>query len=240
VLEIPENVRKSTRFGMDFLICLKINSMSPEERKTKTETALQNLGIPTNSWLPLTEDEHDVRLRTPIEIAKRCVILARLVCLACDECSREEILEYFEDYSLMDSVSEEEKNLLGKDSLEKNEKIELSWKAEAIWLLLWAIKKIEELKLPTETCDVLMLVDKLPKQCDDPTTFFRTSSLRMSNEILDMSDMLYRLHWASRDAYLNEKDAPANLHEGVIMERHCAINWITYYADNWDDITTDT
>jgi hypothetical protein len=65
------------------------------------------------------------------------------------------------------------------------------------------------------------------------------SSLRPVSEILDMADLIYRLHWASRDAYLNKKDPPAKLNEGIIEERHYAINWITC-LEEWDDITTDT
>ena len=55
-----------------------------------------------------------------------------------------------------------------------------------------------------------------------------------------MSDLLYRMHWATRQAGLDGKETPANLSDSIIYERHYAINWITYYEENWDDVTTDT
>lgn len=33
---------------------------------------------------------------------------------------------------------------------------------------------------------------------------------------------------------------PAGLSEDIVMERHFALNWLTMYADDWDEMTTDT
>jgi hypothetical protein len=213
--------------------------MTSEQRAQKTEQFLTELGIPVNSWLPMIEDENEARLRSSVEIAKRILVLAYLVCLAYDECKQSQILEYFESYELIDAVSDQETHLLRKENLDKKDKINLTWRSEAIWLMLWAIKKVDKLELPIETCDIPSLLKELPKQWEDPNIFFAMSSLRPVSEILDMADLIYRLHWASRDAYLNKKDPPAKLNEGIIEERHYAINWITC-LEEWDDITTDT
>jgi hypothetical protein len=47
------------------------------------------------------------------------------------------------------------------------------------------------------------------------------------------------MHWAVRNAELDNLDA-VNFNAGIIQERHYALNWLTYYNDNWDDVVTDT
>lgn len=59
------------------------------------------------------------------------------------------------------------------------------------------------------------------------------------SDILDVSDLTYRLHWATRNAELNNSQTIA-LNSGIVSGRHYAINWVTFYADSWDDVTTDT
>jgi hypothetical protein len=48
------------------------------------------------------------------------------------------------------------------------------------------------------------------------------------------------MHWALVDARINEREAPAGMRSSIVYERHYALNWITVYEDDWDDITTDT
>src|SRR5688500_9660503 len=57
-------------------------------------------------------------------------------------------------------------------------------------------------------------------------------------EYTDVSDLTYRLHWATRHSELNNLKT-LDLNSSIIQERHYAINWVTYYEGNWDDITTE-
>ncbi len=60
-------------------------------------------------------------------------------------------------------------------------------------------------------------------------------------EVLDEADLIYRYHWAARDARLKGRQPPAGLNLDVIQERHKALNWlIDYDRAEWDDVTTDT
>ena len=70
--------------------------------------------------------------------------------------------------------------------------------------------------------------------------FIASAKLRNIEAILDETDKIYRIHWAVRDAQLNKKTVPAKLDSGVVVERHYALNWLIWYADEWDEITTDT
>ena len=80
----------------------------------------------------------------------------------------------------------------------------------------------------------------MPKLGTTTANFVTSASLRTKSEILDETDMAYRIHWAVREAQIHKQSPPANLLADVVMERHYALNWLVWYADEWDDITTDT
>ncbi len=97
--------------------------------------------------------------------------------------------------------------------------------------LLWTINKVDKLELPTKQVEITEIVSRHPKLLTDPTEFIETANNRPTTEILDILDLTYRLHWATRNADLNKQTISANLSSSVLVERHYAINWVTYYAD---------
>jgi hypothetical protein len=123
--------------------------------------------------------------------------------------------------------------------LTDQERVNVSWRSEAIWLLLWTIQKVDKLDLPIDEVNIADIVNRLPKLMSSTKDFIESATIRTTGEILDQSDLIYRLHWATRQAEL-DNDIELELNPSIITERHYAINWVTYYADNWDDITTDT
>jgi len=71
--------------------------------------------------------------------------------------------------------------------------------------------------------------------------FIQDANLRPIGEILDEADLIYRYHWAVKNARSKGEPPPANLDKGVVLERHHALNWLIGYMDQeWDDISTDT
>lgn len=71
--------------------------------------------------------------------------------------------------------------------------------------------------------------------------FPQEAYLRPASEILDALDLHYRLHWLVRQARIEEKVIPAELNEGVILERHYSLNWLIRFEDsNWDDVDMPT
>jgi hypothetical protein len=73
------------------------------------------------------------------------------------------------------------------------------------------------------------------------TVVIRGLKLRSKSEILDASDLFYRLHWATTQAQLDGQPPPGGLDPEVVFEWHYAINWITKYDDlDWDKVTIDT
>jgi len=218
----------------------KDNQKTAEQRKKETEKLLRTLNIPYIDHLPFIEEESEAKIRTAQEIAERILILIYLCYVSDVSDDREKVIDFLKISLLWDKVSPEEKKLYQKEKLSRREKINTSWRSEAVWLLLWTINKVDKLELPTEQIEISEILSRLPEFFDDPKEFIETAIVRPTTEILDISDLMYRLHWATRNADLDHQPMPANLNSSVIYERHYAINWVTYYADEWDEVTTDT
>jgi hypothetical protein len=123
----------------------------------------------------------------------------------------------------------------------EKEVIASTWRAESLWTLLWALGKIEELELPRELCDTAEEQNLMSwTDQDSCTTFVNGAELRSLCEILDETDLIYRIHWAVVDARLNNEGVPGGFDPGVVYERHYTLNWLTCYSDKWDDVATDT
>ena len=212
--------------------------MTAIERKKNTERLLKTLNIPFFDHLPLIEEEHEARIRTPQEIAKRILVLTYLNYVSEEPGDREEVIEFLKEQELWNSASNKEKILFSKD-LTDQEHINISWRSEATWLLLWVIQKLDKIDLPTEEIDIAQLLELVPGFMTATKDYIQSAKLRTVSEILDLSDLTYRLHWAVRHTELNNLEA-LNINSSVAQERHYAINWVTFYEDNWDDITTDT
>lgn len=216
------------------------NYKTAEQRKKQTEKYLKSLNVPFIDHLPLIEEENEVKIRTAQEIAERILILVYLAYVSEVPDEKENVIEFLKTNLLWDKVSPDEKVLFQKEELTDQETTNISWRSEGVWLLLWTINKVDKLELPTEQVEIPNIVSRLPEFLTDPTEFIKNAIVRPTAEILDQSDLVYRLHWATRNADLNNQPMPANLDLSIIMERHYAINWVTFYADEWDEISTDT
>ena len=212
--------------------------MTALDRKFKTEKLLKSLGVPILEQLPLIDEEHEVKLRTAQEVARRILILDYLNYVADEPDSKQEVIDFLKEQNLYKSISDEEKQLF-KCELTEQDRINISWRSEAILALLWAIGKVDELEMPVEETQVSEWLDLLPDLMTDSKEFIDSALLRPIPEILDLLDLTYRIHWAVRNAELNNLDA-VNFDAGIIQERHYALNWLTYYNDDWDDVVTDT
>lgn len=214
-----------------------------EQRKKETEELMKSLDIPYDETLPILPEESDTKIRTAKEIAERILILEHLSYSmeVLDEPEERALtIQYLKDNSLWKKTSPKEKELFKKESLTKQEITNMRWLAEDIWLLLWITSKVDTIEFPTDEVDATKIVPIIPEIMESCKEFIKTSKLRSTSEILDMADLLYRLHWSTRNAYLNNLPMPADLDEGVIRERHYAINWVIYNAKEWDEITTNT
>jgi hypothetical protein len=211
------------------------------ERKRKSEEELEQRKFKINRNLPYIESEDETTIRSPKEIAERVVVLAVINLVAFDNIPPEEGIDYLEKYALWSLVTPGESEFLANPSAEK--KTSETWKSECIWTLMWALKKIDRLGFPDELGNLENIppedypigIDKDPNDFIDSVKETRTKA-----EILDASDLYYRLDWACVDARINAREFEG-ANPGVVYERHYALNWLTNYMEaEWDDITCDT
>jgi len=215
------------------------SNLTGEERKNRTNEFLKDIKVPTLEHLPLVEDFTVAQFRDDKQVAERCIVLYGIIFVVHGEASGDEMIEYLKEFDLWRKVSPKERKFLENENPSEKDKVDHSWKIESLNVLLWSLNKFDHLDLPINMCDFQHIED-LPDLGIDPTEWIEKSRLRNKEEILNQVDLIYRIHWATRDAELNNKEIPGNFHPGIVFERHYALNWIVLYADEWDDITTDT
>lgn len=211
--------------------------MTAQQRKNQTEIILKENNIPINQYLPLIEEESEAVIRPAADIAKRILILAYLNTTIDNRDDREDIIAYLKTEKLWGHVSQREQKLFTKDILSEKEAISISWTIECLYVMLWAINKIDDLGLPRE--EASGTVNLIPGYMESSEEFINVAVIRDTTEILDASDLIYRIHWAVRQSGMDDIEVP-NINQDVVSEWHRAINWITFYEDNWDHITTGT
>ena len=121
----------------------------------------------------------------------------------------------------------------------RQEMVNANWRAESYHTLLWALSIIDDLKFPTEICNIGEDVGHLFSKTEQQ--FREVAELRSKEEILDQADLILRLNWACVNARVKHEPAPAGLNTSVIYERHYALNWLIHHQNqDWDQITTNT
>jgi hypothetical protein len=149
--------------------------------------------------------------------------------------------QFLEENNLWDHLSPEEISFMSAHLPEMKTALNLTWRVEALFLLMWAVQLFDSLPLPLEQTNTEEITSRLPSLGQSPWPFIHELELRPKSEILDASDLIYRLHWAIVQANLDGKPPPANLDPDVIYEWHYAVNWLTNYGNSdWDDVSTDT
>lgn len=212
------------------------------DRKKTTEALLTKHGIKINTHLPVIVSEVNVQLRSLSQIKERVVCLALTNLVAFNSINGPQALSIAAQYNLNKFLTPNEFDFLNNptDERKNNE----TWKCEGIWTLLWALNIVTDLEFPDHLADL----NKIPAELypilpgKDPNEFINNSaiSMRSAKEILNATDLYYRIDWACVNARVKGEEL-AEVHAGVVYERHYALNWlITYRDQHWDDVSTDT
>lgn len=210
-----------------------------EQRKQLSIEQLKNEGIAHIDWLPVIEDESEAELKTPLEIAKR--LIACMLCIQAsfdqrnDDYDAEVIIFYQKLLKLfqIDNLAKKELIVFEQKGNE-TDWLNMTWKYEACWALLWALGLIDELKFPNEpmTHDECHFAIDVVSSNADIDEFLSKVKMRSLDEILDQADLIYRYHWACVDARINGKEV--NLDGGVVMERRAGLDWLFRVDADWD------
>ena len=201
--------------------------------KADSEAILRSWEAEVNPSLPYVEDLSEVRPRSAEDVASRICALAYVV-----ECGfgapADQAVRNLKVFGLWSSLSQSERDLLQAESLDKQQLVNWTWLVEAIAALMWVIGRAD--LHHDRQCDD-SLSHLIPRRVD-PAHFIRSAELRPVSEIQRMCDLLYRLHWYTRNCRLLSKDC--KFEEGLVWEHRRAIDWAYGVEADWDEIPGDT
>ncbi len=225
-------------------------------RALRSFTELRGRSVPVYSGPLFVDDDNEVKIQLPDEVARRTMVLWAVE-LRAEGVPQVETLGIIEQLDLWKSVSPSEKAFLENENPSPGECQSLVWRLESIWVLMWALGHIEQLDWPSGMCDVPKLAGLVSPHEED-AEFITSARLRPAAQILDAQDLIMRIHWAIRDAYLNQGGmlpegldwsqdddwVPATLSAevGVVEQRHHTLNWLVNFLDpeSWDNVDTPT
>jgi hypothetical protein len=199
------------------------------------------LGIRINAGLPLIEDVAETKLRSKDELVRRLVALWAVAGTA-----HLPDVDFFERFFVENQLSEwlstRERAYLFRENRSESERIHFSWQIESLYFLGWCGGLVAKIDIPTAHSSVESFMDIFPQPGEDLARLQSAVSPKSVTEILDWSDLLYRLHWAVRDDHLNGVKPSHLVVPGVVQEWHRSVNWMTRYSDedDWDHVGTDT
>lgn len=207
--------------------------VTQKQAKQRSELRIRRWRVPINPHLPLIESPKDLLPPSAQDVARRGLVLCSVID-AGHGAPRPKLCSALKRHGLWKCASKAEKRLLMKKSITPQDKVNSTWLVECLQVLTWGLGLIElnHFRQCSEE-----LASKWPLG-RDPKEFISTAKVRPFEEIYLECDLLYRLHWASREAWL--KKQKSKLDEGIIEERDRAIRWLAGVETNWDEISTDT
>lgn len=185
------------------------------------------------------ETHNEDHVRSAQEIAKRALVLYAIFNISEDY--HENVQDWLTSKSLWDKLTPLELAYVTSISPTKQAQVNISWRSEAILVLLWALGAIEQMPPLFERCDHEEFLRILPPCVDTAVVqFIENATVRSEEELKSFEKILSDVHWEARDALINNRST-LYCDIGIIQERHHAMNWIMgYKGQSWDNITTDT
>lgn len=212
-----------------------------EQRKTQSIEKLKEQSIPYIDWLPTIGESTEYKGQFVENIVRRAIACLLVIQVACDQDNGnydKESQDFFEDlltkYGVKNYLTEKEKQILNNKGSEYDI-INMVWKYEAYWVLVWALGLVDELDYPDHIVNCDLAID-LVRRCDTFDDFMGQTQPKDLETILDEADLYYRYHWACVDARIKEKEAPCDLDESVVLERRSVLDWLINYEGeaDWD------
>ncbi len=211
-----------------------------EQRKLSTIATLHAWGVHTGDHLPELPADPEVRLPAVGDIVDR---MASLLAVAV----RSESIRANEPMGSADiaatlpramrAPTPLEDAFLNQDRPDDQRLANMLWRYECVPVFLWTLGLQLELTPPNRRCDISQVTAAvLTSNLDDVED---RGWRRDVGEILDQADLMYRLHWALRDAQLTGQRPPENVEASVVLERRWALQWLLDPTVPWDELSLD-
>jgi len=202
----------------------------------------------------VVEDDEEIRPQLPAEVAKRILVLWAVV-LRAEGVDRVVCSAVLDTHEIWESATASELEFLRAENVDAEKAPQFVWRLEALWILLWALGFLKEVPWPSGMCDVPKIADIVNSREMD-RTFVSNAQLIPLASIVNQQDLSMKIHWAIRDAFINQEGIPEDLDwrgqertpveqcpvVGVVEQRHHALNWILNFMNptDWDAVDTPT
>lgn len=206
-------------------------------RQTSSHRKMRRQGYRIYDGPLYVDDDSEAVIRTPSETLRRAMILWLLGCCA-DGTPHSEIRESMETCGLIGDLSPEEADYMSSPYHDEQTDIDMKWRLEASWILLWSLKRLWWLNWPDSLCGCARMASIL-KPLESAMGMQKVHSMHSKSRILDMLDLTLRQHWAARDDYVRGVNGLPPIFGRVAQQRHHAMLWLTS-ATPWDDVETHT
>lgn len=216
-------------------------------RKVRSDAKLRTAKISCNEHLPVIAPPPLSRARKVVAVRRRCLVLSGIQAIPNGRDPRE-VVRWLRAENLWPATSASERVFLTK---RRSPALldAMSWRGEALWTLWWALGYLPALSFPPRQCDLGDVLDRrgvyVPWIGAPTQAFVRSGgTLRTRDELLDETDLVYRLHWAVRETRRGR--GRGRLQRGadsdVVEERHYTLNWLIgrHASGDWDDVDTPT
>ena len=211
-----------------------------QERKDISIEILKSQGVPYIDHLPLVYETGEVAPREKDEVIARAICSFAAIMCACtikdngeltDE-DKQGAKDFLDNrFGCIDKLTRMERRVIeGEASCD--EAVNMSWKYESLWALMWAMGLVKKLDFPKDTCDC----DFVMKTFSDD--FSERVKMRGTDEILQALDLIYRYHWACVNARVNGTKS-AGLDEEVVMERRGGLEWLCCKGAENDNLSDE-
>ena len=211
--------------------------MEALELKEKTESLLLKEGIPVNKHLPKIESISELSFAPAANIRQRAVALSYILARAFGA-PIDMVQNSINEYHLENIFLPQELEFINQANPPKEDSEQYQLGVESLWELAWVLGLIPKVSHSSYCGN--NLAHLVPKPGEDPSEFLASTQMRSHEEIYEEADLLYRVHWASREAYLTGSPEPTGVPEYVIEQRHKAINWVSYGEASWNEVDTST
>ncbi len=196
--------------------------------------------LPDPGVLPLHFADDFAWIRDAHSIAARCHAIAAALALQ-HGAPHERIRGALVDNDLERWLAEREERFLrhleGDLTMDADERhrttVDISWREEALWALLWSIELVDDMP-PDELCGRDPFYERLAPDMD-PAKGRTDVLLRPLPEIAAMLDFYYCLHWHARNAQYHGKPWNSKIAPGAVLERRRALEWL-FQDVPWEDV----
>lgn len=222
------------------------------DRKERSEKVLKKHKIRINPTLSRIKNEDETVLKTPEEIVKRSVTAFLTAQIAIDILNNSGALDsanffapILDRFGLRGELTDDEKPYFDPElcvKISQQQANEMQWRLEMCAALFWACGFIKKLPYPSEIIDNTRQIAMLGVS-KDFSDIMSNVKMRPLGEILDATDLIYRMNWACVEARVkNDPAIMGDLFPDVVWEQHKGFNWLigAYDAEDWDTVNPHT